>query len=161
MKKGLLVQERIVLESLRFGPKCLEELECELQLSRDFLLNILSHLIVEGVISYKDFSYFIHKDSCLDWLEKREASEHKNREIMDLIRVGLHNPQQLIFRKVWMERDDIVVFERILQDFKTFLEYIEHKQSSLKDRRLHEQQMVMFMLGSYGQAIQELEKEVA
>lgn len=162
--RGLLAQERAVLESLAMQERTLDQLESDLGLEREGLLNVLSYFILETVIGYKQKIYFIKQEHCRSWLQKRESDP---AEFLELIEAGLmaqtHKKQetvgvpQLLFRKVWMDKSEKIAFERMVQNFDIFLKNLHEKGVKKKRKpKSADQQMVFFMHESYGNVLKKI-----
>lgn len=164
--KGLLGQERAILESLSAKKRNLNQLEFDIGFSREKILNTLSYFILEEVVHYKEGVYSVKADKCREWLLTRDAKSKHHVEILELIEnvLSLRSDAQVIdksssflFRKVWLDEAERNTFERLQQNMEIFLNSVQEK---AKKRRLecalHDQQMVLFLSDKYGNALKKL-----
>lgn len=85
MKEGLLMVERIVIESLSKKEKNIQEIEIDTNLSHGLLLNILPNLLMRNMVRYRNGIYSIDKDHCFEWLSevnKKKTSKRKRARFL-------------------------------------------------------------------------------
>lgn len=165
--KGLLGQERAILESLSHKKRDIEQLEFDIGISREKILNTLSYFILEEVVDYKGGIYSLRADKCREWLTSREACSKQHIEIIELLdtvlgsRSGLEakgRTSSFLFRKVWLDEAERNTFERLQQNMEIFLSSVQEKSKKRKlTYALHDQQMVFFLSENYGNTLKNLQ----
>lgn len=63
MKNGLLLVERMILESLQSGDKCIKELVKDTGLKKNLLCSLLSNLFQENILVFKEGLYKLNMES--------------------------------------------------------------------------------------------------
>lgn len=173
MKDGLLMIERIVLESLSKKEKNIQEIEIDTNLSHGLLLNILPNLLMRNMIRYQRGTYSIDKDSCFSWLSevnKKENIKEEAKELFtslvnqyfrkDLVEQKSNGPQ-LKIQKVWLTRDEEILLRSHMAALDGFFQ-------SIKEARLHnpqrektcEQRVVIWGLSQYSDLVDGVLKAV-
>jgi hypothetical protein len=166
MSRGLLRYERAVLESLGYGPKTIDQLKDDIGINRDILLNILSYFIMESVVGYKREVYSLSKEACSRWIEQHDSKQGKVQEVIELIESSMinhlqsqqHEGHHFLFRKVWMEEDDRIVHDRLVQSYYQFISYLEQKQKEKKlhkNNRLVSQEVILSLCTGYVNTLSE------
>jgi preprotein translocase subunit SecF len=84
MKDGILLIERIIIESLAKKEKNIFELEIDTNLSQGILLNILPCLIMRNYIRYGRGQYSIDKESSLTWPATINSKNSIKEEVKEM-----------------------------------------------------------------------------
>jgi len=143
MKDGLLILERIVVESISKKDKNIQELSVDTNLEHAILLNILPNLLMRNIISYTRGSYSIDKEASLKWRVginnddnlKDEAKELFTSMVNQYFKKDFEIPKKkttlLKIQKVWLTKDEEIVFNSHLINLENFFQNIR------KSRKLH------------------------
>ena len=67
MNDGLLIIERIIIESLSKKERNIEEIILDTNLEHSLLLNVLPNLLMKNMIRYTRGIYSIEKDNCFQF----------------------------------------------------------------------------------------------
>lgn len=144
MKDGLLMIERIVIESLSKKEKNIQEIEIDTNLSHGLLLNILPNLLMRNMIRYKNGLYSIDKDHCFEWLSDVNKKENVKEEAKEIF-TSLVNQYfkketaapnvgpQLKIQKMWLTRDEEIILKSHMATLEGFF-------SGVKEARKHHPQ---------------------
>ncbi len=130
---GLLVIERIVLESLAKKSKNLEELSLDTNLDSSLLLNILPLLSMKNIVSYNKGHYFLNADIFKGQLRLINSASAIKEEVKELF-VSLvnnyfskqkENDAFLKVKKIFLTNDEEKIFQAHLKNLESFIKNIE------------------------------------
>lgn len=123
MKDGLLMIERIVIESLAKKEKNIQEIEIDTNLAHGLLLNILPNLLMRNMVKYKNGTYSLDKEQCFVWLNEVNKKENIKEEAKEIF-TSLVNQYfkkrfssatqagaQLKIQKMWLTRDEEIILK--------------------------------------------------
>lgn len=145
MKDGLLMIERIVIESLSKKEKNIQEIEIDTNLAHGLLLNILPNLLMRNMIKYKAGTYSLDKEQCFVWLNEVNKKENVKEEAKEIFTSLVNQyfkkdsalaPQagpQLKIQKVWLTRDEEIILKSHMATLEGFF-------NSVKEARKHHPQ---------------------
>lgn len=137
MQDGLLMIERIVIESLSKKEKNIQEIEIDTNLAHGLLLNILPNLLMRNMIRYKNGVYSIDKEQCFSWLSqvnKRENVKEEAKEIFTSLvnQYFKKDPQlspqmgaQLKIQKMWLTRDEEMILKSHMATLEGFFNSVK------------------------------------
>ena len=166
MKDGLLIIERIIIESLSKKDRNLQEIIIDTNIDHSLLLNILPNLLMKNMIRYKHGSYFLNKENCFEWLSQINKGENIKEEVKELF-ISLVNqyfekdkeknqatPPQLKVQKMWLTRDEEIILRSHMATLDGFFNGVK---ASRKVRPEHEktseQRVVIWGLSQYSDLI--------
>ena len=173
MKDGLLIIERIVIESLSKKERNLEELMLDTGLEHSLLLNILPNLLMNNMIIYQRGIYSIEKEKCFQWLSEINSKDHVKEEAKELF-ISLVNQYfkkenapvksfepQLKIQKMWLTPEE----DKILRSHMTSLDqfFIGLKNSRLKRpvrEKTCDQRVVFWGISQYSDLVEGVLKAV-
>ncbi|MBT3235563.1 MAG: hypothetical protein HN353_06410 [Bdellovibrionales bacterium] len=163
MKKGLLLIERIILESLEKKEKNIIELAKDTTLSSSVISNVLPHLMMRSMVNYQQGIYHLIRDSYS--LREINAGETIGDELKELFSslVNRYFQQeeqqrgvgtQLRLKKVWMTPMDEAQFNAHLVELERFLARVE-QETRQRDNcaPVSEQRVVFWGHSEYSQLI--------
>jgi len=139
---GLIIIERIVLESIARKEKNIEQILDDTFLPFVIVQNALTFLMIKNIITYKKGIYFVNEDNKSLWLKKINSRENIKEEIKELC-TGIVNQYfdqgvkkdddvvDLNLRKIWLTPGEEKIFNSYLINLNTFIKNIE------EDRLLH------------------------
>ena len=155
MSKGLLIVERIVLESLANNEKNVSELEFDTNLSSHLLGNIVSTLVLRGILNFKRGKYFINREN-MSWIKEINSHDSVKEEVKELF-ISLVNQYYdhdkkketgLKVQKVYMDQSEELIFNSLLYNLESFVKGLRaNKKNSGKTC---EQKVVMWGHSTYG-----------
>lgn len=167
MKDGLLIIERIVVESLSKKERNLQEIIYDTNLDHSLLLNILPNLLMKNMIRYKRGIYSIDKENCFQWLSQVNKSDNVKEEVKELF-ISLVNqyfkkdfekkkPElqpQLKVQKVWLTRDEEVVLRSHMACLDGFFAGVKDSRRVKPEReKTCEQRVVIWGLSQYSDLV--------
>lgn len=167
MKDGLLLIERMVIESLAKKEKNIQEIEIDTNLDHGLLLNILPNLLMRNIIRYKSGVYSLEKDQCFSWLSevnKRENVKEEAREIFTSLvnqyfkkdkQKEAQNSPQLKIQKMWLTKDEELVLKSHMAGLEGFFNGIKEARKHHPQReKTCEQRVVVWGFSHYSDLIE-------
>jgi hypothetical protein len=166
MKDGLLILERIVIESISKKEKNIQELSLDTNLEHSILLNILPNLLMKNILKYNRGSYSIDKETSLKWLSsinkednlKDEATELFTSLVNQYFKKDLEMQNQkkalLKIQKVWLTKDEEIVFNAHMINLDNFFQNIKKSRKLQPVReKTHEQKVVFWGASQYSDLV--------
>jgi hypothetical protein len=166
MKDGLLMIERIVIESLSKKEKNIQEIEIDTNLSHALLLNILPNLLMKNMVRYQRGIYSIDKDSCFQWLSivnkkeniKEEAKEIFTSLVNQYFKKELNEQKalgpQLKIQKMWLTRDEEILLKSHMATLESFFSSVkEARKQNPQREKTCEQRVVIWGLSQYSDLV--------
>ena len=158
MNRGLLMVERMVLESLHGKEKNIKELSVDLGLNVQLLMNTLPLLQSKEMITYRQGIYSLNKEKQNEWIKQINSPYHIKGELKDLFSSLVNHyyvkegkcKTGLKVRKVWMTPSEESIFNSLIYNLENFLSGLEKKQEKTKDQRV-----VFFGHSSYQNLVKE------
>ncbi len=140
--KGLLVVERILLESIAKGPKDIQELSVDTELSGNLLRNIVPHLLMKNIVKFHNGKYQLNTESKSEWLKIINSSDNVKEEVKDLFisLVNTYFNQEkrpandklgLKMKKVYLTPSEEKLYNSYLYNLEEFIKGVEN------DRKLN------------------------
>ncbi len=162
MKNGLLVIERMVLESLSKKNRNLEELANDTGLDHGLLKNILPAFLMNNLVNYQRGIYKLNNDEMRkERIKSYNAKENIKEEVKELFtsmvnkyfREDLQNRKNKIgvkVKKVWLTPQEEKIFNSYLINLESFIQSIE-QQRKLKPQKekLCEKKVVIWGYSDY------------
>lgn len=162
MQSGLLLIERIVIESLSKKEMNLNELEKETNLNRALLLNLLPNLLMKGYIVYSRGVYNISKENCFKWLStinapvnlKEEAREIFNSLVNQYFTQEVQKTSELKIQKMWLTVDEEKVLNSHLINLESFFKSVKQSRKTKPvAEKTCEQRVVVWATTNYSELI--------
>ena len=91
MSEGLLIVERMVLESLVKKPKNMVELALDTGLEEGLLKNIIPFFMMENILRYERGIYSINSTESSKWADKINKSDYLKEEVKERILILLYD----------------------------------------------------------------------
>lgn len=170
MSSGLLIVERMVIESLGKKDRNIKELEFDTGLSHALLLNVLPSLIMKNIVQYAKGQYMIDQSKSAVWSKEINDVDNVKEEVKELF-TSLVNQyfkketkkelQDLKVKKVWLSRDEVMVLNSHLANLESFFHSIRQERK-LKPQieKTHEQRVVVWGFSQYSDLIEGVLKAV-
>jgi hypothetical protein len=146
MKRGLLLFERVILESLVRSSKNLQDLSVDVGINQEVLNKIINMLISRNLIITKDKKYLlsIHNMSglesvnCKSFVEK-EVGELLLNSVLDYYNHRKKEDTFLSIKKTSMTLCETMEFNKILNNLEEFIKVVELKNKNrgkVKDQKV-------------------------
>ncbi len=170
MKDGLLIIERIIVESLSKKERNLQEIMLDTNLEHSLLLNVLPNLIMKNMVRYTRGIYSIDKENCFQWLSEINKDDHVKEEAKELF-VSLVNQYfakdkakncdkkiavepQLKIQKVWLTREEEVILRSHMNGLESFFSGVKASRKVRPEReKTCEQRVVIWGLSQYSDLV--------
>jgi hypothetical protein len=166
MKDGLLILERIVIESISKKEKNIQELSLDTNLEHSILLNILPNLLMKNILRYNRGSYSIDKETSLKWLSGINKDDNLKDEAKELFTslvnqyfkkdIEMQNQKKALLKiqKVWLTKDEEIVFNAHMINLENFFQNIKKSRKSQPVReKTHEQKVVFWGASQYSDLV--------
>lgn len=161
MLEGLLVVERLVLESLEIEAKSLESLVQDTGISKAILDNSLAMLSMRNVIIVKDGKFSLNKETQAQWREVVTREESIKDELKDMFTaiVNKHFENKIVeskteesslkFRKIWMNDSDKKILNALMYQVESFITSVEKTNKEDKSKKLSDKDVVFWGTSGY------------
>ena len=166
MKDGLLIIERIIVESLSKKERNLQEIIMDTNLEHSLLLNVLPNLLMKNMIRYTRGVYSIDKEHCFQWLNeinkddnvKEEAKELFTSLVNQYFKKDLDKAKtlepQLKIQKVWLTRDEEMILRSHMAGLESFFTGVKASRRVKPEReKTCEQRVVIWGLSQYSDLV--------
>jgi hypothetical protein len=164
MREGLLLIERIIIESISKKEKNIFELEIDTSLNQALLLNILPNLLMKNLIRYNRGIYSIDKESSLKWLETINEKENIKEELKEMFAALVNKYYQedlksninstLKVQKVWLTADEELILNSHLATIDCFFKNIKEQRKSNPHReKTYDQKVIIWGTSKYSEIV--------
>ena len=169
MKDGLMLVERIVIESISRKEKNIYELVNDTNLDQEILLNIIPNLLMRNLINYHRGIYSIDKESSMKWLETINQKNNIKEEVKELF-TSLVNEyfvqnkitsSQLKVQKVWLTSDEEMILKSHLATIESFFREVKNdrKINPIREKTF-EQKVLIWGFSNYSDLVHGVLKAV-
>ena len=162
MKDGLLILERIVVESISKKDKNIQELSIDTNLEHAVLLNILPNLLMKNILKYQRGNYSIDKEASLQWRSGINKDDNVKEEAKELFtslvnqyfkkdcEASAKRASLLKIQKVWLTKDEEIVLNSHLINLENFFQGIKNSRKThpLREKTC-EQKVVIWGASQY------------
>ena len=167
MKDGLLIIERIIIESLAKKEKNLYELKLDTNLDHSLLLNILPNLMMKNMIRYQQGIYTLQRENCFEWLNQVNQVDNVKEEAKELF-ISLVNQYfqkdlskkneelspQFKIQKMWLTHDEEILLQSHMANLDGFFHSIKKsRQMKPQKEKTCEQRVVFWGLSKYSDLV--------
>lgn len=162
MKDGLLILERIVVESISKKEKNIQELSIDTNLEHAVLLNILPNLLMKNILRYQRGHYSIDKEASLQWRKGINKDDNVREEAKELftslvnqyfkkeIEASVKKASLLKIQKVWLTKDEETLLNVHLINLENFFLVIKNSRKMHPVReKTCEQKVVIWGAAQY------------
>jgi len=166
MNNGLLMIERIVIESLAKKEKNISEIEIDTKLSHGLLLNIMPNLLMRNMIRYKGGIYSLDKEHTFEWLPvinkkenvKEEAKEIFTSLVNQYFKTETENKGQKLshfkIQKMWLTKEEEMILNSHLSTLEGFFNGVKEARKYHPQReKTCEQRVVVWGMTEYSNLI--------
>lgn len=163
MNSGLLMVERIVIESLSKKGKNIAELEFDTGLSHALLLNILPNLLMKNIVLYRKGTYSLDQQNKDVWLVEINKVDYVKSEAKEMFTALINQyfkashtkalegqTSQVKIQKMWLTESEEKILKSHLATLECFFAGIKEsrKYNPLKEKTL-EQRVVIWGTSLY------------
>lgn len=166
MNDGLLIIERIIIESLSKKERNLQEIIHDTNLEHSLLLNILPNLLMKNMVRYNRGTYSIEKENCFKWLSEINKDDHIKEEAKELF-ISLVNQYfkkdvtkssseepQLKIQKVWLTKDEELILRSHMASLDGFFNGVKASRRIRPEReKTCEQRVVIWGHSQYSDLV--------
>ncbi len=160
MEKGLLIIERMVLESILDKEKNIEEISEDTGLDKRLLINIIPNFIFKNIIVYKNGYYYLNSKEKNKWIKKINEKSSVKEELKDvfasLVNEYFKNESgktDLKLRKIWLSPYEQKIFNMHLNSLEEFVSNIENDKKRGENDKLCDKQVVFWGHSKYSSII--------
>jgi hypothetical protein len=166
MKDGLLVIERIIIESLAKKERNMQEIVIDTNLEQGLLLNILPNLLMKNMIRYQRGMYSLEKETCFQWLSEVNSGANIKEEAKELFTSLVNQyfkdtlPKKgikphLKIQKMWLTADEEVVLRSHMAGLDLFFSGIKTARKTRPEKeKTSEQKVLIWGLSQYSDLIE-------
>jgi hypothetical protein len=155
MNEGLLIIERMIIESLSRKEKNIFELSSDTTIDQSLLLNVLPNLLMKNHIKYLRGIYSIDKESSLLWstnINLKENVKEETKEIfLSLVNQfyqkevkELGSMPQLKLQKMWLTHQEEVVLRSHLNGLESFFHSVKESRKKFPMKEKTAEQKIIF-----------------
>lgn len=166
MKDGLLIIERIIVESLSKKERNLQEIIMDTNLDHALLLSVLPNLIMKNMVRYTRGIYSIEKENCFQWLSEINKEDYVKEEAKELF-VSLVNhyfaktqerkncvEPQLKIQKIWLTKDEEIVLRSHMACLESFFTQVKASRKTRPEKeKTCEQRVVIWGHSQYSDLV--------
>ncbi|HLE10580.1 MAG: hypothetical protein A2504_14050 [Bdellovibrionales bacterium RIFOXYD12_FULL_39_22] len=162
---GLLVVERIILESLQKKGKNIFEIEIDTHLDHNLLANLLPNLVMKNIVTYKNGIYFLNNQEKHNWLVSINQEENIKEEIKDIFsglissyfKKEINERPCLKVKKIWLTAKEEKILDAHLHNLEEFVRNIDQdKGRDDTKNKLHEKRLIFWGYSTYSKVVSEL-----
>jgi hypothetical protein len=164
MQDGLLLLERIIIESISKKEKNIQELSIDTNLEHALLLNLLPILLMKNIIKYQHGLYRIDKENSLLWRESINHPENIKEETKELFTslvnkyfakdIEEKSNSVLKVKKVWLTNSEEKILNGHMVVLENFFNEVKNsrKRNPLKEKTC-EQKIVIWGTSLYSELL--------
>ena len=163
MNDGLLLVERMILESLERNEKSIAEISLDTGLRTNLVCNLVSHLVMDNIINLKRGKYFLNYDEKDNWIGLINNKAHIQSEVKELF-ISLINSHfelsekkqyGLKIKKIWLNKFDEKILEAHFNNLNEFIVNLEKYPQRRKQEKLKEKRVIFWGQSFYGDLAEE------
>jgi hypothetical protein len=140
MLEGLLVVERMVLESLSRKGKNVYEIAMDTGLDESLLKNIIPFFLMQNIVLYEKGIYSLNLTQNEKWIEKINKREHLKEEVKELFTSLVNkyfcetvdneaNAVELKVQKIWLTPSEEKIINSYLKNIENYIKNIEDERT--------------------------------
>jgi hypothetical protein len=166
MRNGLLLIERMIVESLLKKDRNVYELAIDTGLNETLLLNVIPNLLMKNILHYGRGIYKINRTDSELWLSELGKSESIKEEVRELFASLLNQfftedlkkmngSTSLKVQKVWLNDKEQVILNSHLKNLDLFFTGVkDNRKGSLVPSKTHEEKVVIWGISSYAELLE-------
>jgi len=168
MNTGLLILERMIIESLSKKEKNIMELIHDTNLDQRILLNLLPSMILKKYLNYNRGQYSLNKENALLWKDTINSKENVKEEVKELFSTLVNQyfkeeipeqggHQQLKVQKVNLTKDELTTLKSHLLSIENFISDVRRRRlSKPTGEKTFEQKVLIMGYAPYDDLTREL-----
>ena len=162
MKDGLLLVERMILESLQSGPRTSEELVKDTGLKKNLLMSLLSNLFNDYIVVQKGHLFDLNYENKKDWVHRVNSKESVKGEVKELFlsMINQHFEELeykscgLKMKKIYVSERDEKILHAHFNNLQEFVDNLEKYPTETKDAPIHAKKVIFWGQSDYGALIE-------
>lgn len=162
MKDGLLLVERMILESLQSGPRTSEELVKDTGLKKNLLMSLLSNLFNDYIVVQKGHLFDLNYENKKDWIHRVNSKESVKGEVKELFlsMINQHFEELeykscgLKMKKIYVSERDEKILHAHFNNLQEFVDNLEKYPTETKDAPTHAKKVIFWGQSDYGALIE-------
>ncbi len=162
MKDGLLLVERIILESLQNGQKTVDELSSDTCLKKNLLISLMSNLFNDHIIVKKGNYYDLNYENKKDWIYRVNSKESIKGEVKELFlsMINQHFEELeykscgLKMKKIFVSEKDEKILQAHFKNLHDFVENLEKYPVENCEKPTHSKKVIFWGQSDYGALIE-------
>lgn len=167
MKQGLLVVERMILESIGNGEKSAIAISEDTGLNHGIVLNSLQNLLLCNLVNFSTGHYTIDHDEWVKQKEKINSSENVKLEMRTLFTSMVNRyfkkdgSTKIRYRKIYLNADEETTYNQLLKNLDQFM--VESQKRRVVGRlpaKLGRQKVVIFGETEYSGVVNDIIRAV-
>lgn len=163
MNDGLLLVERMILESLEKGEKNIADLVQDTGLKTNLICNIIAHLVMDNIIHLRKGKYYLNlaeKEKWLPLVNNKSLIQQEVKELfISLINAHFELSEKkqygLKVKKIWLNSMDEKILEAHFNNLNEFIENLEKYPARRKSEKLKEKRVIFWGQSFYGDLAEE------
>lgn len=165
MKSGVLVIERLVMESLEKKQKNILELVDDTGLKKKWIVPVLYGLKGRGILKEANEVFEIDYESKVRWLPVVNKREFLKSEVSEIFRSiinqkfsGESGTEGLLnLKKIWLTNEEEKVFKALFSNLEQFVDNVQgQRRLKPQKERIGEQKVILWAYSSYQNLIENL-----
>lgn len=147
--KGLMLLERVVLESVSKKHRHLNDIARDIEISGEIVVTILARLSSKGLIVYKDNGYELTQNQ-LAWhtVNRQEAVKEELKELSEnLVTTCISNKEKNLYKlqKIELSEKEEKILNSLLNSVETYINNLrEDRRKDIKYKESTAKQKVIF-----------------
>lgn len=165
MYDGLLLIERIIIESISKKEKNVYELAHDTNLDQGLLMSVLPNLLMKNLLNYQRGIYSIDKENSLCWQntinEKNNVKEEVKELFASMVNEYFRNDfktneqnSQLKVQKIWLTSDEEKILKGHFLALENFFTGVKQSRSTKPVKeRTYEQKVILWGVSEYADLV--------
>ncbi len=163
MNEGLLLVERMILESIGKKEKSIAEISLDSGLRTNLVCSLIGHLVMDNIINLKKGKYYLNFKEKEKWLPLINDKVNIKNEVKELF-ISLINSHfelsekkkyGLKIKKIWLNRFDEKILEAHFNNLNEFIENLEKYPNRKEEEKLKEKRVIFWGQSFYGDLAEE------
>ncbi len=166
MRNGLLLIERMIVESLLKKDRNVYELAIDTGLNEALLLNVIPNLLMKNILHYGRGIYKINRKDSEVWLAELGKIESVKEEVRELFTSLLNqffaedlkkmnSDTSLKVQKMWLNDKEQVILNSHLKNLDLFFAGVKDKRKGhYLPAKTHEEKVVIWGMSSYSELLE-------
>jgi len=162
MRDGLLLAERLILESLQSGMKTAEELVADTGLKKNLLMSLLSNLFNDYIVIQKGVYFDLNYENKEDWIDRVNSRESVKGEVKELFLAMINQFFEeleerscgLKMKKIYVNEKDEKILQAHFKNLDSFVENLEKYPHDKDPKPTHSKKVIFWGQSDYGALVE-------